>query len=69
MLVRRDGNNRLIASFDAAAMLRKVIDNAQNANLVFESVEEHSTNAAMLIDGDVDSVVNSLRESGVPILG
>ncbi len=68
MLIKRDGN-RFIASFDAATMLRKVIENTQNAELVFESVEEHTTNAAMLIDGDADSVVETLRNSGVPVLG
>ena len=69
MFVKRESNNRFIASFDAAAMLRKVISNTESASLVFESVEEHTTNAAMLIDGDADSVMETLRNSGVPVVG
>ena len=68
MFISRDDNNRFIASFDAAAMLRKVIDNTENASLVFESVEGETTNSAMLIEGDAESVWNNIREAGVPVI-
>ena len=67
MLINRSGN-RFVASFDAAEMLRKVIDNTENTKLVFESTEENTTNAAMLIEGDADSVMKSVINMGIPCI-
>ena len=68
MLINRNGN-RFVASFDAADMLRKVIDNTENAVLVFECSEDRTTNSAMLIDGDCDAVARSIASMGIPCIG
>ena len=67
MMINREGN-RFVASFDAAMLLRKVIENTQNAELVFESVEERTNNSAMLVEGDAESVFNSSVGMGIPAL-
>jgi hypothetical protein len=67
MIINRVGK-RFVASFDAAELLRRVINNTENTELVFESMEENSTNSAMLVDGDVDKVEKSIISMGIPCL-
>ena len=68
MFINRKNDGRFIASFDAADMLRKVINNTENARLVFESTEDHSTNAVMLVEGDLEAVARSISDMRIPYL-
>ena len=63
-MIIRDKKDRFVVSFDSEALFRKVVDNDKNAKIAFESGIDHANQEAFTITGDVNSVWNSIVESG-----